>query len=105
LIDKIEIVKRTKVRRSKLYYIREKVAREARRQLRRMQMTDIGTVSEMEQAAQAEARAAEEAARAETEAKQAEEAAQAEATPAEQTPEEAAPAEATTEANEEKKSE
>src|SRR3989344_328422 len=35
MIDKIEIVKRARVRRAKLYFIREKVAREARRQLRR----------------------------------------------------------------------
>ncbi|QQG37985.1 MAG: 50S ribosomal protein L19 [Candidatus Kaiserbacteria bacterium] len=35
MIDKIEILKRSRVRRAKLYYIREKVAREARRQLRR----------------------------------------------------------------------
>ena len=35
LIDKIEIVKRAKVRRAKLYYIREKVAREIKRQMRR----------------------------------------------------------------------
>lgn len=35
-IDKIEIVKRSKVRRSKLYYIREKVAREVRRKMRKM---------------------------------------------------------------------
>src|SRR5271170_8414013 len=35
MIDKIEIVKRSRVRRAKLYFIREKVAREARRQLRR----------------------------------------------------------------------
>jgi len=34
MIDRIEIVKRARVRRAKLYYIREKVAREARRQLR-----------------------------------------------------------------------
>jgi large subunit ribosomal protein L19 len=38
MIDKIEIVKRSVVRRAKLYYIREKVAREARRQLRRTQL-------------------------------------------------------------------
>lgn len=38
LIDRIEIVKRARVRRAKLYYIREKVAREARRQLRRTRM-------------------------------------------------------------------
>jgi len=48
-IDKIEIVKRSKVRRSKLYFIREKVAREMRRQLRRMRIMDKTTVSEKEQ--------------------------------------------------------
>ena len=37
-IDKIEIVKRAKVRRAKLYYIREKVTREVRRQLRRSRL-------------------------------------------------------------------
>lgn len=35
MIDRVEVVKRARVRRAKLYYIREKVAREARRQLRR----------------------------------------------------------------------
>ena len=35
MIEKIEVVKRARVRRAKLYFIREKVAREARRQLRR----------------------------------------------------------------------
>ena len=38
MIDKIEIIKRARVRRAKLYYIREKVAREARRQLRRTRL-------------------------------------------------------------------
>jgi len=38
MIDKIEILKRARVRRAKLYYIREKVAREARRQLRRTRL-------------------------------------------------------------------
>jgi large subunit ribosomal protein L19 len=38
MIDKIEIVKRSRVRRAKLYYIRDKVAREARRQLRRTRL-------------------------------------------------------------------
>ncbi|MBV9159897.1 MAG: 50S ribosomal protein L19 [Candidatus Kaiserbacteria bacterium] len=38
MIDKIEIVKRSRVRRAKLYFIREKVSREARRQLRRTRM-------------------------------------------------------------------
>jgi hypothetical protein len=38
MIDKVEITKRARVRRAKLYYIRDKVAREARRQLRRTRM-------------------------------------------------------------------
>ncbi|MBM2818272.1 MAG: ribosomal protein large subunit ribosomal protein, partial [Parcubacteria group bacterium] len=33
-IDKIEIIRRAKVRRSKLYYVREKAAKEIRRQMR-----------------------------------------------------------------------
>jgi len=46
MIDKVEIVKRARVRRAKLYYIREKVAREARRQLRRTRMMN-GASEEM----------------------------------------------------------
>src|SRR3989344_1527353 len=46
LIDKIEIVKRSKVRRAKLYYIREKVAREARRMLRRTRIMGGGLPAE-----------------------------------------------------------
>lgn len=42
-IEKIEIVRRSKVRRAKLYFIREKVAREVRRQLRNMRMMNIST--------------------------------------------------------------
>jgi large subunit ribosomal protein L19 len=62
-IDKIEIVKRSKVRRSKLYFIREKVARQIKRQMRRMSLTSMTTLSEAEEAAriQAEAKAIEEA--------------------------------------------
>lgn len=74
LIDKIEIVRRSKVRRAKLYYIREKVAREIKRQMRRMHLTSLATESEMEAAARAEAEAkeAEEAAvKAEAEAAEA----------------------------------
>lgn len=98
LIDKIEIVKRSKVRRAKLYFIRDKVAREIKRQMRRMSIVAFGTDSEIETAArvEAEAKAAEEAAKiaeeealkAVEEAKAAEEAAAAEAAPAvEETPE------------------
>lgn len=76
-IDKIEIVRRAKVRRAKLYYIREKVAREIKRQMRRMSLVHIASESEAEAAqrqAEMEAKAAEEAERkAAEEAKLAEE--------------------------------
>lgn len=64
LIDKIEIVRRSKVRRAKLYYIRDKVAREIRRQLRNMTLMGIATESEKEvaEAAERAAKEAEEAA-------------------------------------------
>lgn len=71
-IDKIEIVKRSKVRRAKLYYIREKVAREIKRQMRRMSLVSMASESEAEAKAAAEAEAAKQA---EEEAKAAEEAA------------------------------
>src|SRR3990167_4676382 len=74
LIDKLEIVKRAKVRRAKLYYIREKVAREIKRQMRRMTMIGSSTESETAIRAAAEAKALEEA-----ELKSKEEAAAAEA--------------------------
>lgn len=51
LIDKIEIIRRSKVRRAKLYHIREKVAREAKRQMRRMVMSNLSTESDIEAAA------------------------------------------------------
>ncbi len=70
LIDKIEIVKRAKVRRAKLYYIREKVNREIKRQMRRMTLMSLSTESEAELAV----KAAEEAKRAEEEAAKAAEA-------------------------------
>lgn len=39
VIDRVEIVKRSKVRRAKLYYIREKAAKEIRRQMRNIRIT------------------------------------------------------------------
>jgi large subunit ribosomal protein L19 len=92
MIDKIEIVKRAKVRRAKLYYIREKVAREVKRQMRRMSLVSISTESGIEMAqreaeaakkAEAAAKAAEEA----EAARQAEEAAKAAEAEAAATPE------------------
>jgi large subunit ribosomal protein L19 len=94
LIEKIEIVKRAKVRRAKLYYIREKVAREIKRQMRRMSLVAMATESETDANTriEAEAKAAEEAAKA------AEAAALAAATPVESVVvEEAAPAQEVTE--------
>ncbi len=63
LIEQIEIVKRAKVRRAKLYFIRDKVAREIKRQMRRMSLVSMSTESETDVATRmaAEAKAAEEA--------------------------------------------
>ncbi len=38
MIDKIEVVKRSKVRRSKLYHIRDQAAKEIRRQMRNLRI-------------------------------------------------------------------
>lgn len=46
MIDKIEITRRAKVRRSKLYFVREKAAKEIKRQMRRvMTMKDEDLVT------------------------------------------------------------
>ncbi len=47
MIDKIEIVKRTKVRRAKLYYIRDKAAKEIRRAMRKAFMIGSSTGSDI----------------------------------------------------------
>lgn len=52
-IEKIEIVKRSKVRRAKLYFIREKVAREVKRQLRNMRLMSVSTEDFAEKAEEA----------------------------------------------------
>ena len=51
MIDKIEIVKRAKVRRAKLYLLRDKVAKQVKRILRRTEMVSIATkgASELEE--------------------------------------------------------
>ena len=113
-IDKIEIVKRARVRRAKLYYIREKVAREIKRQMRRAKLVGLSTLSDTEEqervtkeaeaaVAQAEADAAKAAEeQAAQEAKAAEEAKAVEATPAEETSESEAEAEEAPATEEEK---
>lgn len=72
-IDKIEIVKRSRVRRSKLYFIREKVAREIRRQMRKMKMMDLSTGSDIADEAERVKKEEEEKLRQEEESKKAEE--------------------------------
>lgn len=42
-IESIKIIRRSKVRRAKLYFIREKAAKQVRRQLRNMRMVNIAT--------------------------------------------------------------
>lgn len=59
VVDKIEIVKRSTVRKSKLYYIREKVAREVKRQMRRMKMMNTSSLSDTEEATRIEKEAQE----------------------------------------------
>src|SRR3990167_5813907 len=47
MIERVEIVKRSRVRRAKLYFIRDKAARESRRQLRRYKMMDTRVTSDV----------------------------------------------------------
>lgn len=42
MIDKIELLRRSKVRRAKLYFVREKAAKEIRKQMRRMLVIEPG---------------------------------------------------------------
>ncbi len=46
IIDKIEVVKRSKVRRAKLYHIREKAAKEISRQMRNIRLAKDEPVEE-----------------------------------------------------------
>jgi len=75
VVDSIEIVRRAKARRSKLYYIREKVAREIRRKMRMERLAMAVTPEEEEEILTEELAAAEEAIGEETgeEVKEAEE--------------------------------
>lgn len=42
MIDKIEVLRRSKVRRAKLYFVRQKAAKEIRHQMRRMLKIEAG---------------------------------------------------------------
>ncbi len=59
MIDSIETLKRSKVRRAKLYHIRDKAAKEIRRQMRNIRALPDNTPS-VEEVAPAEAEATEE---------------------------------------------
>jgi len=49
MIEKIEVTKRSKVRRAKLYHIRKKAAKEIRRQMRNTQaLPEVATIEEVE---------------------------------------------------------
>ena len=73
MIDKIEIIKRAKVRRAKLYFIRDKVAREVKRLLRRTEQVSIATKGSAELEEERKRAEEEEQKRQEAEAKRAEE--------------------------------
>jgi large subunit ribosomal protein L19 len=53
MIDRIEIVKRARVGRAKIYHIREKVSREARRLLRRSRLVNITSATKAAEAVEA----------------------------------------------------
>jgi large subunit ribosomal protein L19 len=53
MIDKIEVLRRSKVRRAKLYFVREKAAKEIRKQMRRMLAIDKDQNTDTKHAAKA----------------------------------------------------
>ena len=61
-IEKVEVVRRSKVRRAKLYHIRDKAAKEIRRQMRNIRdLPEIEEVKAVEEAPKEEAEKTEEA--------------------------------------------
>lgn len=54
MIDEISIIRRARTRRSKLYHIRDKAARQIRREMRRMVNVDISTKTEDEEEGEVE---------------------------------------------------
>ncbi|MFC1721068.1 50S ribosomal protein L19 [Patescibacteria group bacterium] len=71
-IDKVELIKRAKTRRSKLYYIREKAAKEIRKKMKalRIDLPDLAEKEEVVEEAPAEAETAEGVAEATEEVKE-----------------------------------
>jgi len=61
MIDSIEVVKRSKVRRSKLYYIREKAVRDVRRKMKNTVMANDSTAEYIQNETSQSLPAAEEA--------------------------------------------
>ncbi len=57
MIDKIDIIRRSKVRRAKLYYIREKAAKEIRHNMRKMLALEPGQNTDTKHNVAAEAHA------------------------------------------------
>ena len=45
MISKIEVIRRSKVRRAKLYYIRDKAAREVRKKMKMIRMEEVKPVT------------------------------------------------------------
>jgi large subunit ribosomal protein L19 len=65
MIGEIEVVKRSKVRRSKLYYVREKAIRDVRRKMKQTMMTSDSTADYEKKEAPADATPVAEEAKAE----------------------------------------
>lgn len=86
-IEKIEVVKRSNVRRAKLYYLRDKTAREIRRKTRSEMASEKAEQISKLRAEQAKRRDAEKEAQAERQANAAQAKAEREKEPAEATPE------------------
>ncbi len=52
IIDKIEVVKKARARRSKLYYVREKAVRDVRRKMKRVHVSAAGDEEVTEETAE-----------------------------------------------------
>ncbi len=52
IVDKIEVLRRSKVRRAKLYFVREKASKEIKRQMRRMLALEPGMNTDTKVAAE-----------------------------------------------------